>query len=342
MKTDQQQIDFVLIWVDGNDPEWRKTKQYYLKKENTNKCQREDVQGDVRYRDWDNLKYWFRAVEKYAPWVHKVHFVTCGQTPEWMNNECAKLNLVNHKEFIPEKYLPTFSSHPIELNLHRIEGLSEQFVYFNDDFFLTSPVVPEDFFVNGLPCDFREEIPLEFYEKDVYNQICVNNIIFLNRHFSRRASRKKEPGKWYSLKSPQTSIKNLITGCLRCHHFFGMETHHVPQAYLKNSFQKVWELEPEWMDETCSHRFRDERDLNQHAVKFWQLMSGNFEPYNMKKFGKVFTVGGQTDGICSAIVKQRYKTICINDSKQIDFITEQRKINNAFEKILSEKSSFEK
>ena len=60
----------------------------------------------------------------------------------------------------------------------------------------------------------------------------------------------------------------------------------------------------------------------------------------MKKFGKVFTVGGQTDEICS--VKQRYKTICINDSKQIDFKTEQRKINNAFEKILSEKSSFEK
>ena len=53
----------------------------------------------------------------------------------------------------PEEYLPTFNSHTIEMNLHRIKGLSEQFVYFNDDMFINKPMKPRDFFVHGKPCD---------------------------------------------------------------------------------------------------------------------------------------------------------------------------------------------
>lgn len=126
-------IDFVLIWVDDKDPKWIAEK---------NKYKSNDIQinvqsdSEVRYRDWDNLKYWFRAVEKYAPWVRKVHFVTCGQKPTWLNENNPKLRLVNHSDYIDEKYLPTFSSHVIELNLHKIPGLSERFVYFNDDTFI--------------------------------------------------------------------------------------------------------------------------------------------------------------------------------------------------------------
>ena len=64
-------IDFVMIWVDNNDPEWQKSYNQY--KPNNNK--KEDA-SIVRYRDWDNLKYWFRGVEKFAPWVNKIHFIT--------------------------------------------------------------------------------------------------------------------------------------------------------------------------------------------------------------------------------------------------------------------------
>ena len=72
-------------------------------------------------------------------------------TYTWLNTENPKLTVVNHKDYIPEEYLPTFSSHPIELNLHRIKGLSEQFVYFNDDTFIINAMQPEDFFKKGLP-----------------------------------------------------------------------------------------------------------------------------------------------------------------------------------------------
>ena len=67
--------------------------------------------------------------------VRRIHFVTWGHLPSWLNKEHPKLNIVNHKDFIPEKYLPTFNSHAL-WNMHRIPGLAENFVYFNDDMFL--------------------------------------------------------------------------------------------------------------------------------------------------------------------------------------------------------------
>ncbi|MBR6159158.1 MAG: Stealth CR1 domain-containing protein, partial [Lachnospiraceae bacterium] len=126
-------IDFVITWVDGNDPEWRKEKEKY-----SGKTTGDD--REKRYRDWELLRYWFRGVENCAPWVNKIHFVTCGHLPDWLDTGHPKLNIVNHKDYIPEQYLPTFSCRPIELNLHRIPGLSDDFVYFNDDMFLLRPV----------------------------------------------------------------------------------------------------------------------------------------------------------------------------------------------------------
>ena len=102
-------IDFVIPWVDGSDLEWRKNKNKY-----SGKIDEPVDITDARYRDWDILKYWFRGVEKYAPWVHKIYFVTCGQKPDWLNENHDKLVLVNHEDYIPHEYLPTFSSHTIE------------------------------------------------------------------------------------------------------------------------------------------------------------------------------------------------------------------------------------
>jgi len=102
------------------------------------------VQLDAaRYRDRDILRYWFRGVEKYANWVHRVYFVTDNQKPSWLNTACPKLEMVDHTDFIPSCYLPTFNANTIELNFHRINGLSEHFVAFNDDMFINQPVTPD-------------------------------------------------------------------------------------------------------------------------------------------------------------------------------------------------------
>ena len=86
-------IDFVIYWVNGNDPEWQKE---YCKFKG-----REYEKEAYRFRDWDNLKYWFRAVERYAPWVNHVYLVTNGQCPEWLNLNNPKVRLVKHSDYIP-------------------------------------------------------------------------------------------------------------------------------------------------------------------------------------------------------------------------------------------------
>lgn len=334
----EKKIDFVIIWVDGSDHQWQHEKNKYLAQETGKKVDA----SEERYRDWDILKYWFRAVEQYAPWVNRVHFVTCGHVPEWLNLNAPKLNFIKHSDYIPKQYLPTFSSHPIELNLHHISELSEQFVYFNDDFFLNAPVKPEDFFFNGLPCDCIEERPIEFCQRDLYNHIQVNEVVFMNRHFNRLQSRREHPGLWYSFKTPHISVRNLILGAFRCRNFFGLHPHHLPQAYLKSTLNEVWEAEQDWLNETCGHRFRNQEDLSQFVFKFWQLLHGRFHPYNKRRFGKVFQLATELDEIEDIMLNQKYKAICLNDSGVIvDFEERKQRLCELFEKKLPEKSSFE-
>ena len=137
------EIDFVILWVDGNDPAWREE---FVR---TRQAENDDA-SEIRYRDWRNLHYWFRSAERFAPWVRKVHFITWGHLPAWLRRDHPKLHIVNHRDFIPAEYLPTFNSNTIELNIHRIEGLADRFVLFNDDTFLTRGCRPEDFAAGGV------------------------------------------------------------------------------------------------------------------------------------------------------------------------------------------------
>ena len=99
-------IDVAIPWVDGNDPEWQKLKDQYSEVKSADK-------SDSRYRDWDNLIFLFRGIEKFWPWVNRVFLITCGQKPQWLNVNCEKLILVNHSDYIPKEYFPTFNSNTI-------------------------------------------------------------------------------------------------------------------------------------------------------------------------------------------------------------------------------------
>ncbi|MDE5852120.1 MAG: Stealth CR1 domain-containing protein, partial [Alistipes sp.] len=89
------EIDFVITWVDMNDPEWQaEFSRYSGDKDNT-----KNGVSEARFRDYGFLKYWFRGVEKFAPWVRKIHFVTSGQKPEWLDAENPKIHLVRHEDY---------------------------------------------------------------------------------------------------------------------------------------------------------------------------------------------------------------------------------------------------
>ncbi len=333
-------IDFVIIWVDGSDKKWLQEK---------NKYQKNSINIDAeinRYRDWDNLKYWFRGVEKYAPWVNKIFFVTCGQCPDWLNTKHEKLVMVNHEDYIPSDYLPTFSSHPIELNLHRIKGLSEHFVYFNDDMFITGKSLPTDFFSSdGLPCDLFVEEPPTFVKKDVFNNIIINNLILVNSKFDRQEVLNKNKKKIYSTVNKKVYIKNKIFSLMKRHEFFGIEFSHLPQPFLKSMFDEVWSENYDVLDEVCKNKFRSIDDVNQYVVKYYQLLKGKFEPYNWKRKGIAFQLDDIYDNnieeACKCIASDDYNLVCLNDSKIKNFDKTKGIINNIFEKKFSEKSKFE-
>lgn len=332
-----EKIDFVILWVDENDPKWQQEKAKYS-------VDRNQDGGSQRYRDWNNLHYWFRAVEKYAPWVNKIHFVTCGQVPEWMNTAHPKLQLVDHKDIIPAEYLPTFSSRAIDLNLHNIPGLAEHFVYFNDDMFLTDKVNPEDFFVNGLPRDMFVEYPLGFSGKTyVYSHTMVNNFHTMGKYFTRKQLHKDLKNKILTSKYGLIYfIYNLLMFYIPFPNFIGVLSPHLPLALLKKTYEELWELEPQILESTISHRFRTMTDVNNFIFRHWRLLNGDFYPTNMFKKGHYYAVSKEMDRICKDIEKQRYKMICINDDcTQEEYTQMKERIIDSFQKILPEKSSFE-
>ncbi len=327
-----QKIDIVMPWVDGGDPVWFKEKQKY----NPSISDDDNIN---RYRDWDILKYWFRSVEKYAPWVNKIHFITYGHLPSWLNTENEKLHIVKHSDYIRKEYLPVFSSHPIELNMHRIEGLSEQFIYFNDDFFLTADTTPEDFFINGKPVDTVTEIPFRFLFGQI-DHIIGNNILAVNKHFNKRQVIKKNFKKWFSLKAPKAAFKNLYM--LPVNGFSAFWDAHTAQPFLKSTIEEVWKAEGDLLKETSSHKFRSNSDVNQWLFRYWQFCNGNFIQSG-KVRGKFLSIGKDDNEIKNSILNKTYKNICLSDDVvDIDFEKEKAFLKEIFETALPQKSSFEK
>lgn len=144
-------IDVVFTWVDGTDPLWVHRKRKAVE-DITHEALTENAAADLRFIDHDELRYSLRSIEQYAPWVRHIWIVTDKQVPSWLNLEHPRVSIIDHTDIAPESTaLPTFNSHAIEANLHRINGLAEHFLYFNDDMFLSSFVSPEVFFsANGI------------------------------------------------------------------------------------------------------------------------------------------------------------------------------------------------
>jgi hypothetical protein len=144
-------IDVVYTWVDDSDPVWRasrdRARQWF-----SGKGLHEQAANDARYTSRDELRYSLRSLHQYAPWVRNIHLVTAGQVPSWLRAHHPNLRVVDHREiFSDPAALPTFNSHAIESQLHHIPGLSECFLYLNDDVFFGRPVTPGLFFhPNGI------------------------------------------------------------------------------------------------------------------------------------------------------------------------------------------------
>ena len=329
----KEKIDFIIARVDGWDKEWQKERNKYAWKDP------EDL-ADYRFRDMETLKYLFRWIEKFAPRVNNVFFVTCWHYPEWLNLNCPKLRFIKHEDYIPKEYLPTFNSHTIELNFHRIKDLSEHFVYFNDDMFLTDYTKESDFFENWLPKQVAWLSALPTNDQ-VFAHIMLNNILLINKHFSydeiMNKNKKKRYYPWYSIRVLAQTIFLKFYPCI-----VWFVNPHLPNSILKSTMDKLREKENYILDISSKSKFRSETNVNQYIFSRYDIAKWNFMP-RKSKIWHCFNITKNNTVLTNSIAKKKYKLLCINDtSNDFDFEQAKSEIIKAFEKILPEKSIFEK
>jgi hypothetical protein len=265
--------------------------------------------------------------------------VTWGHLPEWLNKNAEKLNIVKHADFIPEEYLPLFSSSSILLNPHRIKDIAEHFVLFDDDMFLGRKVDRKRFFKNGKPVDFAQLTPISSVLP--FGHYLLNNANLIHRRYNFRSAIFKNFFKWFNIKyGVSANFKNLFL--LPFADNLILKNPHIALPFLKSVYEKLWEEEFESLDNTRKNRFRDYSDLTQWVMRYEQLLSGNFVPHTIKDTHTDMITDQRAEEIANYIVKQKYALFCINDSNDVvDFEKTKSIINHALNKILPQKSSFE-
>ncbi len=333
-------IDIVLYWVDGNDPKWNKRKQLAVKKY----AATSESFSNIRYESWDNLEYWFRSIEENMPWFNKIIFVTEGHLPSFLDINNPRLLVVKHDEFIPKEYLPTYNSSTIEMNLHRIEALENNYILFNDDTFPLTQFDENYFFKDNKVCDEAIEniITTKAFGpvSNMARYFQVNNMFIINKHFSKREVQKKYPEKWFNELYGERLAR---TESLRYWNDFpGFYDPHLANAFKKDTLKKIWELEWDILNAASLNKFRAYNDVTQYLVRYWQLCEGDFIPRPTK--GKVFFVDiNNYNDVANSIRHKTYPMISINENCSAEeFVIIRKNINMALREILTKKSSFEK
>lgn len=145
--------DAVIAWVNGDDPSHKEKRTFFLEQEKTDNLRRGATEH-TRFADNNEIWFCIHFIRKNAPWIHRIFLVTDNQVPVWLSDELKKsLNviMIDHRVIFSgfEDCLPTFNANTIETMLFRIPGLSDNFLYFNDDVFLIRPTREQDYFAGN-------------------------------------------------------------------------------------------------------------------------------------------------------------------------------------------------
>lgn len=285
-------IDVVYTWVNHADPDWRRLYTYYRKQVDDDSAVDETAVDEARFSNRDELTYSLRSLRRHASWVRNIFVVTNCALPEWAVGEMNAIKVSHEEIFSDSSALPTFNSHAIEANLHRIRGLSEKFIYFNDDVFLCSDVEPSDFYnVKGFPKIVLSPHPIPNADSASLlpvDHAAINVRNLLEKEFSFLATNKLQ---------------------------------HAPFALLKSTLFEIEERYREQLSETSMHRFRHETDLplatTLHA--YYSIATGRGEYGSLKcryiNIGEpafVFLINR-----FSPLRRGAYQAFCLNEVRSI-------------------------
>jgi hypothetical protein len=301
----QEPIDAVYLWVDGSNPDLQAKMDCFRQDSSDG-----DSVGSRRFRDNGELKHSLRSLERHAPWIRKVFIVCSGEPPAWLDTGHPDLHPVRHEEIFPDPtVLPVFNSCAIELNLHRIPGLSRRFLYLNDDFFWGRDISLEWFLpADGPPRFFFESNPI-FYSgnfRTVHDRACAYTL----RHFPWKGPRRSP-----ALVPSRTNWRKLL----------GMSPlrympAHVPQLYDREALYNLESRFPAEFQATRTHRFRAQDDFTLRIMYAYdglarrQLQAVRFE-WNSPDFIfiRLWDDLERTRKSLARLVRRSPRFICAND-----------------------------
>lgn len=324
-------IDFVISWVDSADPEWQQKKQAYSGKKVVNSSN-----GDERFRDYGTLRYLLRSIEKYANWVNHIYLVTDHQRPNWLSTSNPRLTVIDHQDIIPAAALPTFNSNAIDFCLDRIPGLSEQFVYFNDDFLINKDVVPTDFFKNGLPRDFR--IYSRLIPNSDFDFLLFNNILCINQWL--KGQRQSVNGMFSRTYGLRGNIKNLVQIVRNGGRVSNYVLYHNAYSFTKSEYRAAKKMWQQKIQQTVSHRFRTRDDVTVYLIRYFRLEKGDFAPKS-PKFDAYYTLN-QTHALINELTHSKHHLVCVNDADTTDYVDKKTKLVCALNEKFAQQSDFER
>ena len=311
-------VDVVYTWVDGDDPDWLSRREAALGGSPSDHIH-EEAASDARYTSFDELRYSLRSLERFADFVRHVYLVTDAQRPVWLVDDHPRLSVVDHRQiFDDHSCLPTFNSHSIESRLHHIPGLSEHYVYMNDDFLFGRRVVASNFFFgNGIAKFFPSAAMVPSGAIDIHTKpvdmAAMNGRDLVEREFSRRVIRKMRHAPYPQLRTVQLDIERRF---------------------------------PAEVARTTASRVRSQTDLSLASFLHHHVAhaTGRALPATIRN---EYVDLGRPDlerKLARLASTQTFDTLCLNDtdSLAVSRATKQRIVQSFLETYLPEASSFER
>ena len=292
-------MDVVITYVDGLDPLWQKDYEEHTNIPILAK----------RFRDWGTLRYLMRGIEVNMPFVDKVHLIVArdSQVPEWVNRDTV--NVVLHKDIIPEQFLPTFNCNPIELHIHRIKGLAERYIYFNDDVFPLKKCEVTDFFVNGKG---QLGMSRHLFSFDMFKKICRNSDVVARKALGMKPS------------------------------LFFLRPQHVCTPMIKSECEAVYERQKEAIHASITMT-RTAKNISQYIFLNYMYLNGTLENRRLSK--RHFSLGiTSTEKLRKFLLNPTKTFTCLNDVQLSEERYEElrRVVLESFETLFPNKARFEK
>ena len=312
-----QNIDIVIAWVDGNDLELKKKRHKFLTGEDAS-----DAISDTRFASNNEIYYNIASILKYVPFCRNIFIVTDNQKPEFVHEFaelglCAfeKIRIVDHKEIFRghEQHLPTFNTRSIESMLWNIEGLSDYFIYLNDDFFFNSPAKIEDFIQNDQMVVYGHwQSSFALKTKLKYRQ-------FLNAKFNKPIQ-------------PKHMIAQMLSAdILGMKKFF--EIHHYPHIVDRKILSEYLLSQPKLLETQIKFKFRSVEQINPISLMN-HLKIQNNQALLKPDIALAYLKNEQSsDDFILATKNESIKYGCIQSLDQFDTVSAQKISNTMSEKF---------